>query len=442
MQEEYMICNYCGYENSTDAEYCTVCGHALGRKKKKKDRRWIPAICIVLIGIVSGILLLGSRSPDATASDGGSEDNSVSISAPNEICQVLPMADGSVAAVYTDGTVKVSGNPDFSDAVRDWRHVSRLYYTGNMYMSGTLFGLTEDGSVLATDGSLSDWHNVKELYFPWQGVVGVCQDGRVLAEGDWEDPSFLTSLTNVDTLVYSSIQDIWGCLKKDGTVSFHGEYMDPYVTQWSHVQELRDSGHAFYVIGEDGTVASGMGTDAPGLKNAVKVVDYNDWIFGISADGSLLTPNGGNIYTNTGEMMVDAPGAIYYTGEVDIRQFDQVADIIPFYGLILLNKDGTVASIGDYPNWDLSDWSGIQMVCGATDPNWENYTLYGIKQDGSVITCRYNRERNMQTQTDHYKGWKLQNLYTNGGGVVGLTVDGTLVGDGIYENLDFSALDP
>lgn len=447
-----MICDYCGYDNSMDAEYCVACGHTLSHKKKKKknNRRWIPAICVVLIVMIFGILLFGSRSTDTVANDGGSEHHSVSVSAPKEICQVLPMEDGSVAAVYTDGTVKVSGNSDFSDEVREWCHVSRIYYSkksqtgsdGKMYWVASLFGLTEDGSVLATDGSLSDWRNVKELYFPWQGVVGVCQDGRVLAEGCWEDPSFLTGLTNVDTLVYSSIQDIWGCLRKDGTVSFHGEYMEPDVTQLSHVRELRDSGHMFYVIQEDGTVSDGMEADYSGLRNAVKVVHYNDWLFGISADGRLLTHNGGNIYTNAGGMVVDAPGSIYFSGEVDVRQFDQVADIVAIFGLILLNKDGTVTAIGDEPHWDLSDWSGIKMVYGASDSEWETCTLYGIRQDGSVITARHNWDQNTQTDTDHYKGWKLQKLYTSVGGVVGLTMDGTLVGDGIYENLDFSVLNP
>jgi len=167
-------------------------------------------------------------------------------------------------------------------------------------------------------------------------------------------------------------------------------------------------------------------------------LDYEDWLFGISADGRLLTYNGGNIYTNTGDMMVDIPGSPYYGGEVDINQFDQVADIVACWGLILLNKDGTVDAVGASPSWDLSDWNHIEKVYGTSDSDWESVTLYGIKQDGSVIATRYNWDRMMQTVTDQYRGWKLQDMYPGTGGVIGLTMDGTLVGDGIYENVDFS----
>lgn len=61
--------------------------------------------------------------------------------------------------------------------------------------------------------------------------------------------------------------------------------------------------------------------------------------------------------------------------------------------------------------------------------------------NGSVIATRYNWDRMMQTVTDQYRGWKLQDIYTGNGGVVGLTMDGKLVGDGIYENVDFSVFD-
>ena len=107
-----------------------------------------------------------------------------------------------------------------------------------------------------------------------------------------------------------------------------------------------------------------------------------------------------------------------------------------FNGLILLNRDGTADAIGIYPSWDMSAWDNIKTVCG----DWENTALYGIREDGSVIVNRYDMETDTQTITDQYRGWKLQNIYPGTGGVVGLTKAGKFVGDGIYENTDFSGL--
>lgn len=50
---------------------------------------------------------------------------------------------------------------------------------------------------------------------------------------------------------------------------------------------------------------------------------------------------------------------------------------------------------------------------------------------------RYDWDQMTQSTTDSYCGWKLQDIYDGEGGVVGLTVDGNLVGDGIYADLDF-----
>lgn len=445
-----MVCKRCGYQNSEDAKYCARCGQWLDQEKKSKKNIWIAvAVCVLTVAIGIGTLLFAAGNSGGIAGrrgtlETGSQKVTAQITA--DIRQVLPIEDGSVAVLYTDGAVRVSGNTQFSEVTQEWRHVAKIYYNnvvdwrdGEYHYETSLLGLTEDGRVLATDGKLSSWNNVKELHFSWQGIVGVTQDGRVLAEG--EDVSFLTDLTNVETLVYSEIDDIWGCLKKDGCVTLHGSYINTDEIRWNNVKELRNSDHAFYVIKKDGTVDGGLEDDQSGLNGAVKIVDYEDWLFGISADGRLLTHNGGNIYTNTGDMMVDVPGASYYGGEVDISQFNQVADIVTSSGLILLNKDGTVDAIGVYPSWDLSDWSNIKKICSMSDADWENITLYGIKQNGSVIITRYNWNRMSQTVTDQYHGWMLQDIYPGNGGVIGLTVDGKLVGDGIYENVDFSVFE-
>ena len=453
-----MVCKRCRYHNSTGAKYCAGCGRKLSQKNQNNTNVLVSvAACVLIIAIGIGTLFI--KADDAESKAGGkglSENGSTGVTAQSmaaEVRQVLPIEDGSVAVLYADGTVRTSENSQFSEDVQNWKNVKQIYYNkvldwrdGEWYEESSLVGLTESGSVLATDGSLSGWSNVKELLFTWQGAVGVTNDGCILVDRTWEDEISQTALAgmkNVETLVYSDIQSTFACLKKDGTVYLISEngYLDPYEIHWNNVKEVHDSGHSFYVIKMDGTVDGGVEDDQSGLNSAVKVVDYEDWLFGISADGRLLTYNGGNIYTNTGDMMVDIPGSPYYGGEVDINQFDQVADIVACWGLILLNKDGTVDAVGASPSWDLSDWNHIEKVYGTSDSDWENVTLYGIKQDGSVIATRYNWDRMIQTVTDQYRGWKLQDIYPGIGGVIGLTVDGTLVGDGIYENVDFSVFE-
>ena len=443
-----MVCRHCGSRNEAGAKYCANCGQKLSKDDGiSRKMMALAAVCLLIVGMGIGNLL-----PRLSGTSEGAEQQrslmDILTKADAQIAQVLPVEDGSVAVLYRDGTVRVSGNSPFYGQVSGWSDVEKLYYNRKIALTETeirdlpvLLALTKDGRTLSTDGSLIGWSNVKELHFAWQGTVGVTRDGRVLAEGDWEDPSFFTGMTDVEHLVYSSNQDIWGCLRKDGSVTLHGDNVDPNEVRWTNVRELRAADHSFYVIKNDGTVDGGVETDQSELNGAVKIIDFEDWLFGISADGRLLTHNGGNIYTNTGDMVVDVPGLPYYGEEIDIRQFDQVRDIVLFEGLILLNKDGTVQFLGAYPEWDFSGWHGIQSVFCIRDKEDIVRSIYGIREDGSVILNQYDGSIGYYAVTDQYRDWKLQALYGMAGGVVGLTTDGKLVGDGIYGNVDFSVFD-
>lgn len=432
-----MVCWHCGYQNSDTARYCGGCGRKLMQKKREGHNWWIWAATLLLIIVIVAGLLFTLDRPEKLICSGIPICDEVSA----EIAQVLPLDDGAVAVLYKNGTVKVSGNTYFAEAVSDWSQITELYYdrfSAVCEYEPLLAGLTENGSVMTTEVDLSSWSSIKKLLFTYEGIVGISVDGSVLAYGTWEDDSFLTSLSNVEDLVYADIQDTWGCLRKDGSVILLNDCEAAEKVYWNNVEELRDSGHAFYVIKKDGTIDGGLEDSYAGLKGAVKVVDYQDWLFGISSEGKLLTHNNGNIYTNTGDLMVDSPDSPYYSGEVNIRQFNQVKDILIFWGMILLNEDGTVDAIGEYPSWELGDWDNIEKIYGTSDDDWENITLYGIRQDGSVIITRYNLDRMVQTVEKEYCGWKLRDIYVGNGGVVGLSMDGKLVGDGIYENTDFS----
>lgn len=459
-----MFCIKCGHENSADVKFRVHCW--TNPASPAPIGKGLVVLCLLgvfLFGIMAGMLIFGGRLAAFTLPEmwknnptlNGSEvvkgvqevspsgqpiaTGSISSSGSAvEIVQIVPMSDGAVAVLYSDGRVAVAGNDSFSETVEDWEPVRQLFYRWISPLSDgpILVGLTQNGAVLTTDADLSYWKNVQKLYLTAEGILGVTRDGKVLAHGTWADSSLLTSQTDVKELVYSPIEDIYGCLKQDGTVYLLSDYLDPNEILWRNVRELRNSGHAFYCILNDGSVTGGVDKDAPGLRNAVKVVHYDDWLYGISSDGRLLTYNGGNIYSNFGCMVTAEPGNPNYAGEVDIKQFNQVKDILVFWGLILLNQDGTVEPIGDIIEWDLSRFDHINKIYGSNSDR--SMTIYGIRQDGSVIAASYDPKNSRQSVTDAYRSWNLQDIFVGEEGVVGLTTDGKLVGDGIYEKIDFS----
>lgn len=178
-----MTCK-CGYQNHSDAKYCGRCGRKLRQSEGiSKTLLAVAAVCLLITGIGIGNLLSGLNGSDGeTAQKKSLKDMLATKNV--EISKVLPMEDGSVAALFHDGTVRVSANSPFFGKVSDWQEVENLYYhktyewtNGEMLEFPALFGLTKDGSVLSTEEKLSDWKNVKELYFTWLGIVGVTYDG-------------------------------------------------------------------------------------------------------------------------------------------------------------------------------------------------------------------------------------------------------------------------
>lgn len=127
--------------------------------------------------------------------------------------------------------------------------------------------------------------------------------------------------------------------------------------------------------------------------------------------------------------------------EIDISRFDQVDDILVCWGMILLNRDGTAVAIGDSPAWDVSDWKFVKKICYSQDFELKMNRLYSLQQNGSVIVNQYSWEQDVQTVFHEYLGWEVVDIFQGENGIVGLTADGTLVGDGAYENTDFTVFE-
>ena len=107
----------------------------------------------------------------------------------------------------------------------------------------------------------------------------------------------------------------------------------------------------------------------------------------------------------------------------------------------MLKYDGTVDTVNVDYYWDLSKWENIEKIVTTYADSYAQPQLYGIRADGSVIVANgsYMQESD---SVDSYLGWRVLDLYNeqHSVGVVGITPEGTLVGDGDYANTDFSVL--
>lgn len=445
------LCSSCGEEVPADAKYCINCGYSFRGTKRKKGSKIAlligvaaaavaAVVCCVIFaaGSGSGPAVSNMSEPAAETPAEAYSDHAADAFLPalaGEIAQVIPMYENAVAVLYTDGTVAVAGNAQKAEAVSHWSNVTKLFYRSYIESSGdsVLAALRRDGTVVATWGDVSGWTDISNLYLCNLGIAGLKQDGTVVTCGSWMPEYDPAQLTNVRDLVFP----FWdGCyaLKKDGTIQDLSTYSSESIS-WTNVRQLCATAHALYAILEDGSIVSDLAETTVGIHGAVKIVDYEDYLLGISSDGRLLTESG-ELYCAAGTFFFNWEEGLEDTA-VDLSRYTNVKDLLTTGGLILLNQDGTVESINTYAFWDFSGWRNIEKIYAGLNEDYGEI-IYGIRKDGSVITMT---DPFAAVETDHYKGWILQDIFDGMYGVVGLTPDGKLVGDGAYASLDFTVLE-
>ena len=403
-----------------------------------------------LVSILLCLGLLSACTQDTEKPDADTpEKDSIALPAlAGDIAQVLPMEYGAVAVLYTDGTVGVAGNKELEELVSAWKNVVQLYLGTE---EGTLAARKDDGTAVSTEYDLSGWHDVKELYVCWQGIAGLTEHGEIIAVGPWE-------YSNPDG--WTKIRDFWisdgDCfgLKEDGTIICEEQSYYERILSWENIRQLYFTPDIFAVL-EDGSVVANYGDDynhiLDNLQGAVKFID-NGWPFALSADGRLLAVtaeedwvyNNGDYFTTTEHENVDDYPNIYIH---DIR-FQNIKDIYEHHALVMLKYDGTVETVNIDHYWDLGEWKDIETILTTHTYNHEwgdTPRIYGVKKDGSVIVAEseYNEE---SITMDNYLGWRVLKLFKGENerygleSVVGITPEGTLVGDGYYADTDFSVL--
>ena len=181
---------------------------------------------------------------------------------------------------------------------------------------GLIVGLTEDGTVLATDnqalldgsgywgagsGSIYDWRQVSDIYCSYCGFYAIRPD-TVLGQNrrGWNDVASL----------YIAPDSMFG-LRWDGTVAanfddeyYRNDYRLQQVGSWQNIVELGFDGAWRYVpvgLRGDGTIAAVTSYDGVepygqwdfrGWSGVYELFSGSDYTIGLREDGTLLTTGG------------------------------------------------------------------------------------------------------------------------------------------------------
>lgn len=332
-----------------------------------------------------------------------------------DVAQVEVLYSNAVVVLRTDGTVDIAGNAELAAKTASWDNVVKIV-TGY----DSIAGVRSDGTAVCSICDISGWKEIEDIYIHWNGVAGIKTDGTVVTAGTWEEEYDPSGWKNIKKL-YDLEEGTTIGLKRDGTIIKSGSQNNSAVTGWKNVEELYGGleGNNYYAKLSDGSFVNTIGEDMSGLKGCKKTA-ADRFVFGVSPDGRLLTQTG-KLYTDGGEIHVELQDPHYE--EIDLSRYTNIEDIVGGNGIIMLKNDGTVDCIDRWSNWNFSSWNQIEKI--YTD--WYGHA-YGIRRDGSVIVANSQGG----TSQSNYMGWKLKELFIGNGGVVGLTPDGMMVGDGAF----------
>lgn len=400
-----------------------------------KNRHFLRMTALILTVLVGLSACAGNKTPAA-------DRDAFALSAlAGDIAQVLPMDSGAVAVLYTDGTVGVAENEELAAATASWKNVVQLYYGTQ---EGTLAARMADGTATSTEYDLSGWSNLKELYVAYDGIAGLTKDGTVVTAGTWSDAN-PEGWTEIRELYLS--WDVWG-VKTDGSLVCTDATANQNFGTLQNVNQLQ-FGHGTYIILEDGRVVSDSFSESEFqyIRNAESFTVVDGWLFGLSADGRLLAQsrdgwiyNNGDYFTIEERPEEDSNPKIF----LEDSRYQNIKALDYQNALIMLKYDGTVDTVNVACYWDLSAWNGIEKVTTASIGDWGSPRIYGVRADGSVIVADADYQQESENM-DNYLGWRVVDLFYGDApwymsGVVGITAEGTLVGDGDYADTDFSVL--
>lgn len=325
------------------------------------------------------------------------------------ISQVAIGAD-HIAVLRSDGTVAATGSNDRGQCdVGSWSRIVKIWAG-----PGVTLGLTDQGELLNTAGTMRGWKNIVDVDVAAVStanmtvVAGLKADGTAVSLGInargivpfTKDVCNVTGWADmVQVVVY---EGIYG-LKADGTVLGVGfpEAQIPGEGQ-SDIRELVRTGNGVFAISQTGNVYSQSGDC--GWENVVKVLAGDaEGIYGLTADGRLLS--GGEGAADTGALA------------------DLTDAAIGASRIVGLKNDGSVMFSPDAEgmDWDRrQSWNGAKALVFAPG----SPTVAVLREDGTVVASDIS-DPAVPTEPD---GWTdVVRLFCGGSIWVGLQENGTLL---------------
>ena len=290
-----------------------------------------------------------------------------------------------------DGTVVAAGL-DLSGL--ELNQTPAVRYTDSLIAAGGTVALREDGTVACA--GLLDGDGVTEAVSHWHDIVRICALSEVLyglrADGRVE-AVFLGGVTQAPDSVSAEMDKVLG---------------------WRDITDIVSTGLHLVGLKADGSIV----VSGPAHFGTEETADYSDWVGLVSLEGGIS--NGGEylIGLKTDGVLVKGASLVgdwYGTP----RRVVQTA--CSGYGLLCLEQDGSVSSIG-FPG--VTDWRRIRQVCVLDG------LALGLGMDGTVfVDATGSFPDDMLAQI---RGWTgIRALCTGPDNlVVGITEDGrTLVAE-------------
>ncbi len=264
----------------------------------------------------------------------------------------------SITFLKDDGSVTFFGD-DYSGQAQAGEWTGMLSVEGFGYVT---IGLTEDGEIKTVgkcydDIDTSQWEKIVQVAAGEQYVVGLCEDGTVVATGH----------------------------KADGQCD---------VDNWSDIKMIAAGWrHTVGVDSNDNVFITGYHAEEQ-LKQISKEKDKWNGIVKIVAGGG-YEKNSGHTVALKEDGTVVAVGNNTYV-QCDVSSWNDIIDVAAGdWHTVGLKSDGTVVVTGDYgvlnpDTLPLSKWQDIVAVSAG-----RGYTI-GLKKDGTVLIAGYDHENGSQ----------------------------------------------
>ena len=370
----------------------------LAKGKNEPRKKGLSIAALVISGLVMLIAFIGNKfiKPDLLAPKEQTLNEiaaAASTNSPQKANATAKVTAKTTAKATAKATAKTTATP--KPAVPSGRRITSLV-TG----FGFIAGLREDGTVAVS--TLNYLREFSQEVAQWTDIVSIdVQRGE----------DFLLGLKKDGTVVVAVPDKAW---PKD--------YIDnirPQIDKWTDIVSIEAGWHTIFGVRSNGTVVGVCFYPKPDddwgdvrrLKQSAEwkdiqaVTESSNDLYGLKKDGTWVCCS-----------------KYHYD---DISKNGPVVSVIEDGYFLLAN--GTVSCIYSKPNYDFSNWTGIQKVIMS------GFGVIGLKNDGTVEIV--NREN--ESIQNVVSGWTdIVDIaaYPTHSAVFGVKSDGTVIAAGKYDD--------